>query len=37
VQAPLCVSVLGSKIDSVFELEEAVGDLLDGRVPAARG
>jgi glycine/D-amino acid oxidase-like deaminating enzyme len=36
-QAPLCVSVLGSKIDSVFELEEAVGDLLDGRVPAARG
>lgn len=31
---PLCVSVLGSKIDSVFELEETVEALLDGRVGA---
>lgn len=27
---PLCVSVLGSKIDSVFELEEVVEAMLDG-------
>ena len=32
---PLCVSVLGSKIDSVFELEEAVEELLDRRATAA--
>jgi glycine/D-amino acid oxidase-like deaminating enzyme len=28
---PLCISVLGSKIDSVFELERAVVDFLDSR------
>jgi glycine/D-amino acid oxidase-like deaminating enzyme len=28
---PLCISVLGSKIDSVFELERAVAQFLDSR------
>jgi glycine/D-amino acid oxidase-like deaminating enzyme len=28
---PLCISVLGSKIDSVFELERAVVEFLDSR------
>jgi glycine/D-amino acid oxidase-like deaminating enzyme len=31
---PLCVSVLGSKIDSVFELEETVVNFLESRLSA---